>query len=48
MAKMNPFTLALIALDIAACLWEVAHGCPAKGWYWISAASITASTLCWK
>lgn len=42
---MNPFIVLLVALDFGAAAWEGYHGNFIKSWYWISAASITGSTV---
>lgn len=42
---MNPFVTVLIILDIAAAIWYGYNKQYSYLWYWISAASITASTL---
>ena len=42
---MNPFIIILIVLDIGAAGWEMFHQNPVKCWYWLSAASITASVV---
>lgn len=42
-SKAITITLVLFDLALAASCWI--EGCRPKAWYWVSAASITASTL---